>query len=229
MSAGSSVSVGISVRPFSGGSSLHVPDFLKKGYGVTVILNEDKSCGLRCLVLAMCTDVKHRNLLKAARASQFTKEVEALALSIGQSTNDQMEFTDFDKKFMYMYPQYQVVFLSRSPSGVAFVYETEANVDEPTSIHIFWDAEQSHYHLINDIQMFTNDRGYHHKWCGKCKKSIRKEFLDNHACVDIKANVAQCGLIPIRSLTIAWLLSNKEIAKNANMVLVSDECETAHK
>ena len=80
LSSGSSVGVGISVRPFSGGSSLHVPDFLKKGYGVTVVLNEDNSCGLRCLVLAMCTDVKRRNLLKAARASQFTKEVEALAL-----------------------------------------------------------------------------------------------------------------------------------------------------
>ena len=73
----------ISVRPFSGGSSLHVPDFLKKGYGGTVVLNEDNSCGLRCLVLAMCTDVKLRNLLKPARASQFTKEVKALALTIG--------------------------------------------------------------------------------------------------------------------------------------------------
>ena len=30
LSAGGSVSVGISVRPFSGGSSLHIPDFLKK-------------------------------------------------------------------------------------------------------------------------------------------------------------------------------------------------------
>ncbi len=101
------------VRPFSGGSSLHVPYFLKKGYGVTVVLNEDNSCGLRCLVLAMCPDVKRRNLLKAARASQFTQEVEALALSIGQSIQDPMDFTDFDKKFIYMYPQYEVVFLSK--------------------------------------------------------------------------------------------------------------------
>ena len=53
LSSGSSVGVGISVRPFSGGSLLHVPDILKKGYGVTVILNEDNSCGFRCLVLAM--------------------------------------------------------------------------------------------------------------------------------------------------------------------------------
>ncbi len=30
LSAGGSVSVGINVRPFSGGSSLHIPDFLKK-------------------------------------------------------------------------------------------------------------------------------------------------------------------------------------------------------
>jgi hypothetical protein len=80
---GSSVGVGISVRPCSCGSSLHVPDFLKKCYGVIIVLNEDNSCGLRCLVLAMCTDVKLRNLLKPARASQFTKEVKALALTIG--------------------------------------------------------------------------------------------------------------------------------------------------
>ena len=68
---------------------------------------------------------------------QFTKEIKALSLSIGQSTNDdQMDFTIFDKKVVYMYPQYQVVFLSKSPSGVSFVYETEAKVDEPTNIHI---------------------------------------------------------------------------------------------
>ena len=108
------------MRPFSGGSSLQIPDFLKKGYGVTVVLNEDNSCGLRCLVLAMCTDVKRRNLLKAARASQFTKEVEALSLSIGQSNQDPMDFNDFDK-FIYLYPQYQVIFLSKSPIGVSFV------------------------------------------------------------------------------------------------------------
>jgi hypothetical protein len=54
LTASSLVSVGINVRPSSGGSSLHIPDFLKKGYGVTVVLSEDSSCGLRCLVLGMC-------------------------------------------------------------------------------------------------------------------------------------------------------------------------------
>jgi hypothetical protein len=54
LTVSSLVSVGINVRPSSGGSSLHIPGFLKKGYGVTVVLSEDNSCGLRCLVLGMC-------------------------------------------------------------------------------------------------------------------------------------------------------------------------------
>ena len=58
MAEGGSVGVGIVVRLFFGDSSLHIPNFLKKGYGVTVVLNKDYSCGLRCLVLAMCTDVR---------------------------------------------------------------------------------------------------------------------------------------------------------------------------
>jgi hypothetical protein len=226
---GSTVSVGISVRPFSGGSSLHVPDFLKKGYGVTVILNEDNSCGLRCLVLAMCTDVKRRNLLKAARASQLNKEVEALALSIGQSTQDQMDFTDFDKKFIYMYPQYQVVFLSKSPSGVSFVYETEAKVDEPTIIHIFWDVEQSHYHLIHDVQAFTNDRGYNHKWCGKCKKSILKQHFANHSCVDIKCKCCTLRFSTEKELEEHMAPKQWRNCKACNMPMVSDVCQEAHK
>ena len=172
----------------------------------------------------MCTDVKRHSLLKAARASQFTKEIEALALTIGQSTNDQMEFTDFGKKFIYMYPQYQVVFLSKSPSGVSFVYETEAKVDEPTIIHIFGHVEQSHYHIIHDIHMFTNDRGYHHKWCGKCKKEIRKGYFDTHDCVDIK-----CKCCTIRFNTdkdLADHMANKQWinCKKCNMVLVPYEC-----
>ena len=53
MSTGCSIGVGISVRPFSGGSSLHIPDFLKKVYyGVTVVIDEDNFWGLRCIVLA---------------------------------------------------------------------------------------------------------------------------------------------------------------------------------
>ena len=90
MSTGDWVIVGIDVRPFSCGRSLDIPDFLKKEYGVTVVLNDDNSRGLRCLVLGMCTGVKRRNLLKAGRESQYTTEVEALSLSIGQSTHDQM-------------------------------------------------------------------------------------------------------------------------------------------
>ena len=91
------------MRPFSGGSSLHIPDFLKKGYGIIVILNDNNSCGNRCLVLGMRTSVKRRSHFKAVRESQYINEAEALALSIGPSTNDQMQFTDFDK-FIYLYP-----------------------------------------------------------------------------------------------------------------------------
>ena len=182
----------------------------------------------RCLVLGMCTGANRRNLPKTARASQFAKEVEDLALSIGQSTQDPMEFTDFDK-FIYLYPKYQVGFLSKLPSGVSFVYETEAKVDKPTIIHIFWDVEQSHYHLIPDIQMFTNDLGYPHKWCGKCKKTIRKEYFDNHACVDIKCKYCKMRFNTDKELDDHMASKQWRNCKRCNMVLVSHECEAAHK
>jgi hypothetical protein len=117
---------------------------------MTLIINEDNSCGLSCLVLGTCTDVKPRNLLKKARASQLDKEVEKLAIGIGHSSMDRMEFTDFEK-FIAKNPDYQVVFFTKTPSGISFIYETEALVKEPKKIHDFWDAHQSHYHLIHDV------------------------------------------------------------------------------
>ena len=174
------------MRLFSGGSSLHAPDFLEKGYGVIVVLSEDNSCGLRCFIWGMCADVKRRNLLKAARASQLTKEVEALALSIWQSTQDPIEFTDFDKK------SYICTHNSRSCSNInrlagrASFKRPNERLTSLQSSPFFWDVEQSHYHFINSIRICTNDHGYHHKWCVKCKKFIPKEYCDSHACVERK-------------------------------------------
>jgi hypothetical protein len=112
---------------------------------------------------------------------------------------------------------------------VSFVYETEAKVDKPTIIHILWDAEQSHYHLIHDVQMFTNDRGYHHKWCGKCKKSIRKEYFDNHACVDIKCKCCKMRFNTDKKLDAHMAPKQWKNCVKYNMVLVSDKCDAAHK
>ena len=94
------------------------------------------------MVLGVATDVKPRNLTKPARATQLDKEVSALAESIGRDIAESMSFADFDK-FIDKQNEYKVVFLSKGPQGVVFTYETEARVQDPKLIHIFWDNEQS--------------------------------------------------------------------------------------
>ena len=218
----------VKVRPTSGGSGgLFVPDFLTKGYGVTIIRNEDNSCGLRCLVLGMAPDVKRRNLLKKARASQLTTEVLKLSREIDQEPSDAMSFTDFDK-FTAKHPDYQIVFLSKGPQGVVFTYETEAKVDEPDKIHIFWDSEQSHYHLIHDVNKFTNDRGYNHKWCDKCHKSVLKAHFANHKCVDVKCKCCTSRFATESQLQEHMAPKQWRSCHKCNMPMVSDECQAAH-
>jgi len=77
--------------------------------------------------------------------------------------------------------------------------------------------------------MFTQDRAYNHKWCGKCKKSIRKEYFDNHACVDIKCRCCTTRFITDKELEEHMAPKQWRNCKACNMPLVSDECEAAHK
>ena len=222
--------VTVKIRPVSGGSGgLFVPDFLTKGYGVTIIRNEDNSCGLRCLVLGVVPDVKRRNLLKKAREGQLTKEVDKLAAEIGQDPTDPMTFTDFDK-FTAKYPDYQVVFLSKGPQGVVFTYETEALVENPTKLNIFWDSEQAHYHLIHDVHKFTNDRWYNYKWCAHCHKSILKVNYANHKCVGSNVKCRCCTTRFSCAEDLETHMAPKEWRNCGvcNMPMVSDECEAAH-
>ena len=216
----------INIRPVpAGGSSLIVPEYLKKR-GLTLIRNEDNSCGLRCLVLGLSNPDKRKNLMKKSRASQLEREAQALAKEIGHDYHQPMQITDFDK-FVDKCPEYQVVFLHRS-SHVEFMYETEARVDNPTLIHIFWDRQQNHYHSINDVNMFTNDRCHNHRWCFQCKKSIDIRWFPTHKCKH------QCKCCRMTFPSKEKLEEHFEPQKwrdcpDCNQPLVSDECQAHHK
>ena len=160
-------------------SKSDVPAYLMKKKSIIKIYNTDNLCGQRALVLGTLHKdiVKRKNLCKPGRAKQLTKAAQVLAAQIEHIRT--MSFADF-QKFTDKFPEYSV-----------WIWNTlnEANYscgDGSQVIDLFYDSENSHYHLI------TNPDGLkrNSKVCQHCHKTYRAD-RGVHVCED-KAMCSHC-------------------------------------
>jgi hypothetical protein len=166
-----------------GGENIEVPKWLKdKSKSVFLIDNKDKLCGQRCLVLGMATPDRRKYLRK--KEELFTKEAKRLATFI--NVENGMNFLDFEK-FVDKYPQYKVSIVTDLNT---ILYET-ANNEYETELFLYYDKRIEHYHFINNIDGFFNDRNGHYKFCRTCRKRLEKRVYDKHKCAGLKCNL--CG------------------------------------
>ena len=164
-----------------GQGSIKVPSWLKeKSKSVYIIENEDKYCGQRCLVLGMANNERRKYLKKSEKT--FLKEI--LELNKYLKCENGMNFLDFDK-FVEIYPKYKVSIVSDLNT---ILYET-SNDNYEEEIWLYYDNRQEHYHFVNNIDGFFNNKNGHYKYCRGCKQRLEKRVFDKHKCVGLKCNL----------------------------------------
>ena len=161
-----------------------VPKWIKeKSKSVFIINNTDNLCGQRCLVLGLANTDRRKYLRKTP--DSFTKNAVKLGKEIG--VNTKMNFLDFNK-FCAIYPKYKVSIVSDLNT---ILYETD-NIGYEEELFIYYDKRIEHYHFVNNIDGFFNDKHGHYKFCKCCRQRIYKTNYDKHKCKGLKCNL--CGM-----------------------------------
>ena len=163
-----------------------VPKWLKdKSKSVFLINNTgDNLCGQRCLVLGMANADRRKYLRKKGKEDLFTNTAKQLGKEI--NVNSSMSFLDFDK-FVEKYPKYKVSIFSDLNT---ILYDTQ-NKDFEEEIFLYYDKRIEHYHFINNIDGFCNDKNGHYKFCKTCRKRLEARVYYKHKCSGLKCNL--CG------------------------------------
>lgn len=155
------------------------------------IVNDDNMCGQRALAAALA-DSKHRCRLK----NEKTMKKRALEVAARIKVEGRMAINDFDK-FSTEYQRRVVIMCSRDES----VHTAGEDFPAEEAIYIFYDAttEEGHYHLINNMNTYTNswlntNKGGQAKtsiWCVHCNKPHPKKNFASHKCVAIRCRCCQ--------------------------------------
>jgi hypothetical protein len=170
-----------------GGEIISIPKWLKdKSKSVFLISNTDKLCGHRCLVLGMANSDRRKYLRKKGKEYLFTQEAQKLSKELNIDRG--MNFLDFET-FVEKYPKYKVSIVSDLNT---ILYET-SNTDFEEEIFLYYDKRNEHYHFVNNIDGFFNDKNGHYKFCRTCRKRLEKRVYDKHKCSGLKCNL--CGSV----------------------------------
>jgi hypothetical protein len=205
-----------------GEGSISVPKWLKdKSKSVFLIENTDKLCGQRCLVLGLANADRRKYLRRKSCETLFTKEAQNLAKEIG--VNSGMNFLDFEK-FCEIYPKYRVCIVSDLNT---ILYETD-NIGWEEEIFLYYDKRHEHYHFVNSIDGFFNDKNGHYKFCRQCRKRLEKRVFDKHKCQGLKCNL--CGMTFSTEEEKQKHLKDKSIhqCSNCNLKCRGEECLKRH-
>jgi hypothetical protein len=199
------------------------PKWLKdKSKSVFLINNTgDKLCGQRCLVLGMSNNDRKKYLRRTTCVELFKKEATKLGNEIG--VNSSMNFLDFDK-FCNKYPKYKVSIVSDLNT---ILYET-INTEYEEEIFLYYDKRIEHYHYINDIQGFFNDKNYNYKFCFGCRQRLHKNIYNTHKCSGLKCNL--CGMTFLTQEEKDAHMKCKSISTctNCNLKCRGEECLERH-
>jgi len=200
-----------------------VPKWLKdKSKSVFIIENKDKLCGQRCLVLGMANADRKKYLRKKCKEELFTAQAHNLGKEIDVLSG--MNFLDFNK-FVNKYPKYKVSIVADLNT---ILYETD-NTGWEEEIFIYYDKRIEHYHYINSIDGFFNDKNGHYKFCRQCRKRLEKRVFDKHKCLGLKCNL--CGMtFQTQEEKEAHMKSEKSLlnCSNCNLKCRGDKCLELH-
>jgi hypothetical protein len=163
----------------TGGSSASLDDYLKGRKGFFQIINNDGLCGHRCLALAMYTKEQFNDYKKGKRSikKNLNKVLEILP-------NKKLAFTDFEE-----YKNKQVIVMGKNTD---VLYKTEVNSDE--KVHLYYDFDNEHYHLITNMNTFTRTVGCQRTtmWCDKCDRRIKWTDFRGHKCKSTMCKSCKC-------------------------------------
>jgi len=166
----------INMPYLSGGCCDTLCDFLKDRNGFIKIKNDDDLCGQRCLVLAEISSKHQAEYLNGKK--NIIPKLKKMCDKLG--VYGKMEITDFEK-----YTDKQIYIVSNNN----IIYKTDN--DNEKYICIYWDSENNHYHLINNLNTFI-DKEWNYRVCLKCNElgKIKKYRygvqFNNHKCIGEK-------------------------------------------
>jgi len=195
-----------------GGSAKKLDPFLVGRKGFIEIINDDNLCGQRCLTLATMNP-KYRSKILSGEKKIDNKLKEMCNYLEHQ---DKMEITDFNK-----FKLNQVVIIGKS---LDVLYSTEV---EGPKIYIYWDFVNQHYHLINNINSFSNKDG-NYRWCEKCDKRHTIKNFDIHKCNEIKCACCYTSFITTDKREEHFQSKKWIKCGQCNMPCPSVECLKAH-
>mgnify|MGYP001299722598 CR=1 FL=1 len=200
-----------------------IPKWLKDKTKSVFLINNtgDKLCGQRCLVLGMANADRKKYLRRKNCEALFKREAEKIGNVIG--VNGSMNFLDFNK-FCIKYPKYKVSIVSDLNT---ILYETE-NKDYEEEIWLYYDKRIEHYHYVNSIDGFFNDKNGHYKFCKTCRKRLEKRVYDKHKCQGLKCNL--CGMTFSTEEEKQKHLKCKSVltCSNCNLKCRGEECLDRH-
>jgi len=187
--------------------------------GLTFIINDGDYCGLIACVLAETKPENRANLLRPElrRQNQLLKLVEEMGEKIGQKGPmtyfDFMKYSvKFKKSVIIINAKTNAVYnVDDNNEDVEEIDEElrqecrnedvcmmEVEKDFRISnrykspkdlVYILHDPDLEHYHFIDDIDKYCNDKGSHFRWCHRCLKRWKKEQFSCHKCPGSKCNL----------------------------------------
>lgn len=202
----------INMPYLSGGCCDTLCDFLKDRNGFIQIKNDDDLCGQRCLVLAEISSKHQAEYLNGKK--NIIPKLKKMCDKLG--VYGKMEITDFEK-----YTDKQIYIVSNNN----IIYKTDNDNDK--YICIYWDSENNHYHLINNINTFI-DKEWNYRVCLKCNElgKIKKYRygvqFNNHKCIGEKCKCCHSTQPCIKKF------EENAICENCNMFCLSKECLKRH-
>ena len=168
------------------GACTKLPKWLEGKNGIFHIINDDDTCGQRCLAVAM-----HGGFADLRKQGRGEKQIEKLSKMMCQklSMNGRMSYLDFDV-FATTFKKLVVILHDKSGQPIHTSEDSRSeSKSENDIVYIFHDISIDHYHLVIKMDTFLSVPTRRVKWCVHCMKSYEARAFKIHKC---KANKCRC-------------------------------------
>ena len=199
-----------------GGASKKLDPFLVGRKGFIEIVNDDDLCGQRCLTLATMKP-KYRSKVLTGQKKIDNKLKEMCNYL---QHHEKMTINDFHK-----FKLFRVVVIGKS---FDVLKDTNEKGKRKDTIYIYWDFVNDHYHLINNINSFTNKDG-NYRWCELCDKRHPIKNFDMHKCKTIKCPCCYTSFLTTDKREEHFKKPKWVQCETCNLPCPSLECLKAHK
>ena len=157
------------------------------------------------------------------RPTTLAKKATALAKELG--IDGPMNHEHFDK-YAEKYKRKVFVYGDRS----TWVYKTPDDIAQSIKncVHICWDSENSHYHLITNIQAFLSNGDSNYRYCEPCMKMVKKTDWITHYCVALQCCRCRTRFKTQEELDLHKSVHEQVKCEHCNNCFHNQECYDKH-